>query len=278
MRRLLAIVTLTTILGGIYLNRLNMQSRAYQGVSAENFVAIDTGDSIQEVAMDKQALEKRILEATLRIEIEAWLVVSDSADENGLLSYVQATGNGHGTIQDGRYLVTHNHYGIPLEALESGLAYAYGAVSFYTASGEKLAIDISQNSFTVLEGGQETLIFDFGVTDGIGVLAANGLPSAQFKSWNEIAMQPGTEVAQVDWDGVTSRVDWVEIEEIIIDDGLPRLVLSGGLTPGSSGGGVYWNGYHIANNWKYVETFDGQGDTLELVSIGVLDPINETIH
>jgi hypothetical protein len=191
---------------------------------------------------------------------------------------VQANGNGHGTIQDGRYLVTHNHYSIPLEALKNGLAFAYGAVSFYTSSGEKLAIDISQNSFTVQEGGQETLVFDFGMVNGQGVLAASGLPSAQFTNWSNLALQPGMEVAQVDWDGFMSRIDWVEIKEIITGDGPPRLVLSGGLTPGASGGGVYWNGYHIANNWKYIEAIDGKGNTVELVSIGVLDPVDRVIE
>ena len=78
-------------------------------------------------------------------------------------------------------------------------------------------------------------------------------------------------VAQVDWDGNESRVEWTTIEEIITEDGVPRLLLNNGVTRGSSGGGVFWNGKHIANNWKTIEHLDSGGNIVYLTSVAPLN-------
>jgi hypothetical protein len=64
------------------------------------------------------------------------------------------------------------------------------------------------------------------------------------------------EVAQIDWDGATAHVEWVVIEDVVMNDGTPRLELANAVMRGASGGGVFWNGYHIANNWSQATTYD----------------------
>lgn len=218
-----------------------------------------------------QKLEQQILNSTLRTDIETWLEVTGGSGEYGTRSIVRATGNGHATIKDGRYLVTHNHFGIPLAALENGEAVEFSAVSIYTASGDKVALDLDEIPIAVIGIDQETLIFDFGTVDGQGIFAAKGLPSATFKSWEELMLRPGIEVAQVDWDGFKAFVNWVTVEKIITDDGPARLVLSGNLTPGASGGGVFFKGQHIANNWQLVKFVDQDDQVFDQVSTAVLN-------
>jgi hypothetical protein len=216
-------------------------------------------------------LEQQILNSTLRIDIEAWLEVAGSSGEYGTQSFARAAGNGHATIKDGRYLVTHNHFGIPLPALESGAAFVFGAVTVYTAEGRELTLDLEEIPFTVSGIDQETLIFDFGTIDGQGIFAVKSLPSATFRSWEELTLRSGMEVAQVDWDGFKTSINWVTIEKIITDNGPARLVLSGGLTPGASGGGVFLNGQHIANNWELIKFIGEDGQMIDQVSTAALN-------
>jgi len=58
----------------------------------------------------------------------------------------------------------------------------------------------------------------------------------------------GLEVAQLDWDGRTARVDWVRVDRVLGDGEGTILVLDSCIKVGASGGGVFWNGVHIANN------------------------------
>lgn len=218
-----------------------------------------------------QMIEQQILDSTLRIEMQAWLEVAGGSGEPGTRSFAKATGNGHATIRDGRYLVTHNHFGIPLPALESGEAFVFGTVTIYTAVGEEVALDLNENPFAVIAIDQETLVFDFGTVDGQGAFAAVGLPSATFKCWEELTLRPGLEVAQVDWDGSKTFVKWVTIEEVITDDGPAKLILSGGLAPGASGGGVFFRGQHIANNWQLVEFINENGQVFNQVNTAALN-------
>ncbi len=99
-----------------------------------------------------------------------------------------------------------------------------------------------------------------------------GSPGVEFKSPESIPLQPGVEVAQVDWDGETAHIDWVVINEIITTNGTPRLKLNNFVEAGASGGGVFWDGYHIANTWPQVTTYDeDSGNILRRYSVAALN-------
>jgi hypothetical protein len=58
------------------------------------------------------------------------------------------------------------------------------------------------------------------------MFAGLDMASAEFKAGGSLALQPGMEVAQIDWDGAANYVDWVTIEDVITDSGTPRLKLA----------------------------------------------------
>lgn len=228
-------------------------------------------------------IEQQILSSTVRIEIEAWISRPAGPVGSGLYEVRPAHGNGHGTVKNGRYLITHNHFDVPLPAsgdASSGDASSgdapsitFGTVTVYAANGERLALQAQPASLSVVRGREETLELDFGLVGDVGFFEAAGLTSADFKSWQAVPLQAGTEVAQVNWDGRATRVDWVTIKAVLTSDSVPRLVLSRGLTPGASGGGVFWNGYHVANNWAMVETVAADGGVASQRSIAALNEI-----
>jgi hypothetical protein len=65
-----------------------------------------------------------------------------------------------------------------------------------------------------------------------GLLGKLGFVSAAFEDWSTVPREVGMEVAQVDWDGVTTRADWALVQEVNIEDGVPRLVLDDGVAQG----------------------------------------------
>jgi hypothetical protein len=95
--------------------------------------------------------------------------------------------------------------------------------------------------------------------------------SAPFKSWQDVQLLPGDEVAQIDSDGESSYVTWTVIEDVITKNGVPRIVVRNVLNKGASGGGVFWNGYHIANNWGIIELVNGSGRVDVETSIAALN-------
>ncbi len=184
-------------------------------------------------------MEEQILNSTVRITIESWVV---APDEGG---YDIDHSVGHATVMDGRYLVTHNHFSVPLpDELAEG-AEAYGVVYLYDIRGRRLFKGPLSDFEMAVEAG-ETLVF---AHKEAGFFEALGLRSAEFESWTSLSLESGMEVAQVDWDGETTRVDWVQVKELIIEAGAPRLILADGVLPGASGGGIFWQGIHVANNW-----------------------------
>ncbi len=108
----------------------------------------------------------------------------------------------------------------------------------------------------------ETLILDFGGYWGESPFGSDGLVSAKFQDWESLPLRPGLEVAQVDWNGVQAHIDWVTIDEIRLEEGIPTLVLANFVSRGASGGGVFWNGTHIANTWFRVTATDKQSQKI----------------
>jgi hypothetical protein len=197
-------------------------------------------------------VEQQILASTVRLQ---WYVRTRSGDG----SRTAAGSIGHGTVKDGRFLVTHNHTKIvSLSDPEDGQLVE---VSITQVNGE-LVWEGPLAAITIVVEDPKTLVLDFGAYRGEGMLAALGLPSAEFASWESLPLQPGIEVAQVNWDGTTTRVDWVVIDNITTDGDTPSLELANVAVPGASGGGVYWNGAHIANNWYQTSAVDASSETV----------------
>jgi hypothetical protein len=148
-----------------------------------------------------------------------------------------------------------------------------------TFSPESSADDLScadpaPSIFEIVVEDQETLVLDFGTNDeGEGFFDWFRVPSAPFRNSHEIAIQPGSEVAQINWDDQITYIDWVKVQEVITHDGLPRLVLANPINNGSSGGGVLWNGAHIANNWMRVAQRDEGGTETYQYSIAALNSV-----
>ncbi len=94
----------------------------------------------------------------------------------------------------------------------------------------------------------QTLILDFGELGGQGLFDLFGVPSAHFDTGRTIPA--GADVAQVNWDGGRARIDWVPVRESRTEDGVSILVLPNELLRGASGGGIFYNGRHVANNWS----------------------------
>ncbi len=169
-------------------------------------------------------------------------------------------GGGHGTIKDGRFIVVHNHFSIDLSIFDDETQREIASLNLYDANGYMILRDARPPLFEIVVEDQETMVLDFGTNnEGENFFDWFRMPSASFKNIQEINFQYGTEVAQIDWDGQTTYIEWVRVQELIIDDGVPRLVLANSINNGSSGGGVFWNGIHIANNWMRVEIIDEAG-------------------
>jgi hypothetical protein len=98
-----------------------------------------------------------------------------------------------------------------------------------------------------------------------------GLRPAEFVEWESLPLQAGMEVAQIDWDETTTRVDWTTVQEVKMDDGAPMLVLEDGVMAGASGGGIFGEGTHIANNWKLRQMIDASGNVTDSVTTVALN-------
>ena len=209
-----------------------------------------------------ETLEQQILASVVRLSVRG-----PAVDDHG--QYADSIG--HGTVVAGRFLVTHNHFPVDVAFLEQVPHNGAAAVSLYRASGEKIVLEALPDVFTVVYEDRETLVLDFGTIEDKGFFEAKGLQSARLSTWPEIQLGPGMHVAQVDWDGERAHIDWVAVDKIVTQEGTPRLVLSHGVSRGASGGGVFWNGYHIANNWSLVESIGTNGTVLSQVTVAALN-------
>jgi hypothetical protein len=210
---------------------------------------------------NRRLIEQQILKSTVRILVQSLTV---KADESG---YEIDDTLGHATVMGDRYLVTHNHFDIPLSIRpQGGEPDTYGQVLLYNAVGD-LVFKGPLSDFELVREDKETLVFAY--KEG-GLFEKLGFAPAEFVDWTSVSFRPGMEVAQVDWDGLTTRVDWATIQEVDIEDGVPRLVLNDGAIPGASGGGIFFGGAHVANNWRLEEQVGPQGEVVsELTTVAL---------
>jgi hypothetical protein len=205
-------------------------------------------------------LVQQILDSTVRIQMHSWTgAAGQSALTPGRVS--------HATIKDGRYLVTHNHFQHPLQATAQS---DYVAISLYRVDGDPILQHAPLSAFTVVAEDATTLVLEFSDGSGRGLFESLGLPSARFAHWQKLDLAPGMEVAQVLWNGRNTSVQWTSIDNVIVE-GTPRLELHSTLGTGSSGGGVFWQGYHIGNNLSRTRVRGPQQEIIRLYSTVALN-------
>jgi hypothetical protein len=149
----------------------------------------------------------------------------------------------------GRYLVTHNHFKFSLTEPAANGQEGYIAISLRRADGTLIIDQAPLDAFTIVHADAQTLVLEFLDEQGSGLFSALGLPSANFIDWRVANLQPGIELAQIDWNGERAHLDWVQIDVLHLADSVPQLQVNNFARFGCSGGGVYWNGQHIGNNW-----------------------------
>jgi hypothetical protein len=205
-------------------------------------------------------LEQQILASTVRLEWHLWTTKDDGHGFSSMGATAERLAHkkaryqvGHAPIKDGRYLVTHNHW--PMVQSDTGQALVV-TISVYTSGGEAILEDRLLEDIGIASEEAGALVFDFGTAAGEGLFAYLGLPSVQFRAWELLPLRPGMEVAQVNWVDGLAQVEWVAVNQVTTVQGMPTLELGGSAMPGASGGGVFWNGYHIANNRSQVTVLD----------------------
>jgi hypothetical protein len=229
-----------------------------QPVGDDAAVQCEEPTSPLELSCDMQV--RRILASVVRYEF--FIPEYDGSDR--LISSL-----GHGTVKDGRYLVVHNHFGVDLVVFETGAQDAL--LGMHNGLGD-LFLWEQKPRFAVVVEEVEALVLDFGVDDdGQGFFESKGIQSATYENWQLKEPQPGQSVAQVVWDGSRSDITWTSIKEVILDNGVPRIVLANPLRHGASGGGVFLDGSHIAVNWERGKHLDENGAVIEEFSTAALN-------
>jgi len=188
-----------------------------------------------------EAVAADMLAATVRIEMHTQYVSQE-------YRYIQIR-TSHATIMAGRYLVTHNHFKFSLTEPAAKGEKGYLAISLRRSDGTLILEQAPLDVFTIVHADAQTLVLEFLNAQGSGLFSALGLPSADFAAGRTIHLQPGTELAQVDWDGERAHVDWAPIEVLYLEATVPQLQMANFVLFGSSGGGIFWQGQHIGNNW-----------------------------
>jgi hypothetical protein len=189
-------------------------------------------------------MEQEILDSTVRILLHGWLELEMGYEVeriNGTIS--------HGTVVGGRYLVTHNHFGLPLAQALLYNRHANGGltgVSVKRLDGTVVLDRGPIDSFEVVLDQGETTVLDFGQ----GFFDRAGVPSAKSSAESELQLELGTEVAQIDWDDEgRTKVIWTEVTKSFDIDGQTVVRVENYIRLGASGGGVFLDGTHIGNNW-----------------------------
>ena len=192
-----------------------------------------------------QVIEQQLLASTIRFEIRrATLFFEDEG-------YFLFWGVGHGTVSGGRYLITHNHQSkTHYSDLPEGSIDEQITLSFFHADGSLLT-HLTNASVKVAMTGSETLVFDFGEQNEVGFFESLGIPSAPILT-DISTIQPGNVVAQINWNQSNTFVEWTTVRSVTVHDGVQVVELDNAVIQGASGGGIFIDGQHIANNWKVI--------------------------
>lgn len=212
-----------------------------------------------EIVAACQAQAGRILAATVRLEL---IAIRPDGDGQELIT-------GHGTVMAGRYVLTHNHYGLTPEEFGNGRLIS---LTVYKSDGSLALKDVRPASLSAKAMAPEALLLDFGDYGGQGLFDVAGLASAEFTGDTFDSLQPGMELAQIDWDGAAARVVWTRLTAVRAAGGTVYVELDSFVERGASGGGVFYHGIHVANTWS--RTTDIRGEKGEIVRRSSLATIN----
>ena len=207
------------------------------------------------IVADCQTEAQQILDTTVRLEFHG-----------------PGGGIGHGTILSGRYLITHNHYPVSGEALSRDGDGLISAVSIFRANGDVILLKAPLSTFLVLLFTPEVLVLDFREHSGIGFFDSVGVPSAKSTSFSVLNIKPGSEVAQINWDMTAAYVIWARVTAVQAGGNAPYIELASFVEQGASGGGVFYNGYYIANNWtRNIDRDASTGEVLRQYSVAAIN-------
>lgn len=181
-------------------------------------------------------------------------------------------GVGHATVIGGRYLVTHNHFPVSGEALSHGGEGLVTTVSVFRANDDIVLLNAPLTLFSVTYIAPEALVLDFHEYNGDGFFKKAGIQSVKPGRWSSLNLRPGTEVAQVDGDLNATRLVWTKVTAVSMTEPTPYLELDSFVEHGASGGGVFYNGVHIANNWSRNTDFvAATGEVVRQYSLAALN-------
>ena len=207
----------------------------------------ESGDEYRacQAQQDRQQQEKEILASTVQIIATAHVFM------DGM--WIPIVSRSHATLKDGQYLVTHNHFSF-MELIDQGFKVVIDNVTLRTTEGKQL--HGNWNDFTVhnFEEAPGTLLLDFG-SQRLGRIAGRfGIQSANFDNTMPVM---GDEVAQINWDGQVSYVQWGKVIGGPKRSGTWIIELNSLTRGGASGGGVFFGRNHIGNNFYTGSTHSG---------------------
>jgi hypothetical protein len=190
-------------------------------------------------------IEDQILATTVRIEMSGWHFVG------GHRLDLSKGGKSHATIVSGRHLVTHNHFRYSLREMATMDGEGYTGISLRRMDGTLILNNAPLSSFNIVREDTQTLVLEFVDHNGNGLFEKLGLPSAKIINWVSVPWQEVKELAHIDWNGEMAHVDWVQVEKVIVTGTEPHLEVANFALKGASGGGAFWNGFHVGNVWAH---------------------------
>ncbi len=210
-------------------------------------------------------MEAQILAATVRIEMNGYHLVGGHR-----LSLTKG-GKSHATVIGDRYLVTHNHFRYSLLEEATADGEGYTGISLRAMDGKLVLENASLSIINIAYEDEEILVLELVDEQGQNLLEKMGLRSAKTLDWKSVNWEIGMEIAHIDWDGEKAHIDWVQVEKVITD-GVAYIEVDSFAMKGSSGGGAYWNGYHIGNIWAHnLEKDNSTGEVTRLYTMIALN-------
>ena len=213
-------------------------------------------------------IEDQILATTIRIEMSGWHLVGGQRLElsNG--------GKSHATIVGGRYLVTHNHFSYSLTETAPKDEEGYTGISLRRMDDTLILDNAPLSAFSIIREDAQTLVLEFVDQNGNGLFEKLGLPSAKTINLVSVPWQTLKELAHIDWNGERAHVDWVQVDKVIVSGTEPHLEVASYALKGASGGGAFWNGFHVGNVWAHnLERDPTTGEITRLYTLIALNGI-----
>lgn len=233
----------------------NLDTSGAPAMSAKTADGTSCVDPGPEAIFDCQTRAEKILASTVRLEFHG-----------------PGGGIGHASVVGGRYLITHNHYPVSGEVLERGGDGLISAVSVFKANGDIILLKVPLALYSIVVNTPEALTLDFGEYGAVGFFDGVGIPSADVAPQWLDPIQPGDEVAQIDWNGSTTFVTWALVTAVYTEREISFVELESFVEQGASGGGVYFNGYHVANNWtRNIDRDASTGEVLRQYSVAAIN-------